>query len=170
MRATLEVGERRVVGRDQARLRARFDRHVAHRHPALHRQGADGVTAVLGDVADAAAGADAAEDGEDDVLRGRPGGQLAVDGDRHRLRPVLRQRLGGEHVLDLARADAERQRAERAVGRRVAVAAHDRHARQRASLLGTDDVDDALPGVAHRVVGDAELGGVGPQRLDLLRD
>ena len=37
-----------------------------------------------------------------------------------RLRPALRQRLRREHVLDLARADAERERAERAVRRRVA--------------------------------------------------
>ena len=42
---------------------------------------------------------------------------------------VLRQGLGGEHVLDLAGADAERERAEGAVGGGVAVAADDRHAR-----------------------------------------
>ena len=47
------------------------------------------------------------------------------------LRPVLQQALRREHVLDLARADAEGQRAEGAVRRRVAVAAHDRHARLR---------------------------------------
>ena len=80
-----------------------------------------------------------------------PGGSVAVDRDAHPLRPGLRQRLRGEHVLDLARADAERQRAERAVGRGVAVAAHDGHARQRAALLGPDHVDDALVRVAHRV-------------------
>ena len=79
----------------------------------------------------------------------------------------LRQRLGGQDVLDLARADAEGERAERAVRRRVAVAADDRHARQRAALLGADDVDDALAGVAHREVGDAELGRVLAQHLDL---
>ena len=56
----------------------------------------------------------------------------------------LRQRLRGEHVLDLAGADAERQRAERAVRGRVAVAAHDRHARLREALLGPDHVHDAL--------------------------
>ena len=79
----------------------------------------------------------------------------------------LRERLGGEDVLDLARADAEGERAERAVGRGVAVAAHDRHAGQRAALLGPDDVDDALAGVAHREVRDAELGRVLAQHLDL---
>ena len=81
-----------------------------------------------------------------------PAGSDAVDGDRQRLGRLLRQRLRGEHVLDLARADAERQRAERAVGRRVAVAAHDRHAGQRQALLRPDHVDDALARVAHRVV------------------
>ena len=73
-----------------------------------------------------------------------PGGELAVDGDGHRAGPLLGQRLGGEHVLDLAGADAEGQRAEGAVGGGVAVAAHDRHARLGEALLGADDVDDAL--------------------------
>ena len=80
-----------------------------------------------------------------------PGGQLAVDRDRHGARPLLGQGLGGEHVLDLARADPEGEGAERAVGRGVAVAAHDRHARLGEALLGADDVDDALAAVAHRV-------------------
>ena len=119
-------------------------------------------------MADAAAGAELADDRQDDVLGRDAGGQFAVDLDGHPLRPRLGERLGGQHVLDLARADAERQRPERAVGGGVAVAAHDRHPRQRASLLGTDDVDDALAGVAHRVVGDAELGRVAAQRVDLL--
>ena len=80
----------------------------------------------------------------------------------------LGERLGGEHVLDLAGADAEGQRAEGAVGGGVAVAADDRHARQRAALLGADHVDDALVRVAHAVVRDAELGGVGGEHLELL--
>ena len=58
----------------------------------------------------------------------------------------LQQRLRGQHVLDFARADAEGQGAERAVRRRVAVAADDRHARLRVAQLGADDVDDALRG------------------------
>ena len=97
-----------------------------------------------------------------------PGGQVAVDGDGQRAGRRLGQRLGGEDVLDLARADAEGQGAEGAVGGGVAVAAHDRHARQGQALLGADDVDDALAGVAHREDDDAELGAVGPQHLDLL--
>ena len=39
---------------------------------------------------------------------------------------------------------------------------------QRAALLGADHVDDALVRVAHAVVGDAELGGVGGEHLELL--
>ena len=65
VRAALEVGERRVVGRDQPGLGAGLDRHVADRHAAFHRQRPDRRAAVLDDVADAAAGADAADDRED---------------------------------------------------------------------------------------------------------
>ena len=98
-----------------------------------------------------------------------PCGISTVDRHAHPLRPRLRQRLGRQNVLDLAGADAEGQRPERAVGRGVAVAAHDRHARQGAALLGSDDVDDSLPGIAHREVDDAELLGVLAQHLDLSR-
>ena len=115
-----------------------------------------------------AAGADLGDDREHDVLRGDAGRQVAFDRDRHRARPLLGERLGREHVLDLARADAERERAERAVRRRVAVAAHDRHARLGQPLLGADDVHDALERVAHAVEPDAELLAVRGERLDLL--
>jgi hypothetical protein len=70
-------------------------------------------------------------------------------------------------VLDLAGADAEGQRAERAVGGGVRVAADDRQARLGQAELRADDVHDALVGVAHRVQPHAELGAVLPQRLDL---
>ena len=73
-----------------------------------------------------------------------PSDQLAVDLDRHRLRARLGQRLRREHVLDLRGADAESQRTQGAVRRRVAVAADDRHAGLGQALLRPDDVDDAL--------------------------
>jgi hypothetical protein len=70
-------------------------------------------------------------------------------------------------VLDLARADAEGERAERPVGGRVRVAADDRHARLGDAHLRADHVHDALAGVAHRVQPDAELRRVPAQRLEL---
>ena len=73
-----------------------------------------------------------------------PARQVAVDADLQRLRLVLQQGLRGQHVLDFAGADAEGQRAERAVRGRVAVAADDRHARLRQPKFRPDDVDDAL--------------------------
>ena len=55
--------------------------------------------------------------------------ERALVADPHAARLGLVQRLGGQDVLDLARADAERERAERAVRGGVGVAADDRHAR-----------------------------------------
>ena len=68
VRAALDVGERRVVGRDHAGPGAALDRHVADRHAPFHRERADRRPAVLDDVADAAAGPDAVDDRQDDVL------------------------------------------------------------------------------------------------------
>ena len=153
----LEVVEGRRIGRDHAGPRAGLDRHVADRHPAFHRQTANRLAAILDDVALAATGADLSDDAEDEILRGHSGGQGAGNLDRHRLGALQRQRLSREHVLDLARPDPERQRAERAVRARVAVAAHDRHAGLRQAELRADHVNDALAVVAHREQPDAEL-------------
>ncbi len=167
VRPALQVPERHVVRRHQPGPGAGLDGHVADGQAPRHGQRADGRAAVLEHVALAAAGADLGDDGQDQVLGRYAIGQRAVHRDRHRLGPDLRQRLGGQHVLHLAGADAEGQRAERAVGRGMRVAAHDRQARLGQPELRADDVHDALVGVAHRVQPDAELRAVLPQRLDL---
>ena len=79
---------------------------------------------VLDGVPDAAARADRGDDGEDHVLGGDAGGRVARHRDAHGLGLALPEALRGQHVLDLARADAEGERPERAVGRGVRVAAH----------------------------------------------
>ncbi|MCY1226238.1 hypothetical protein D9M72_384640 [compost metagenome] len=166
-RLVLDIFEGGFVRRDQAGAGAAFDRHVADGHAAFHRQRADRLAGKFDDVAGTAGRADLADDGEDDVLGGDAGRQLAVDAHQHVLRLLLDQRLGGEHVLDLGRADAMGQRTEGAVRRSVAVTADDGHARQGEALLRADDVHDALALVVLGVVFDAELGGVLGQRLDL---
>ena len=70
-------------------------------------------------------------------------------------------------MLDLRRADAERQRAQRAMRRGMAVAADDRRARQRQAEFRPDDVHDALPHIQDRDVRHAELDDVLLQRLHL---
>ena len=118
-------------------------------------------------MAGAAGGADLADDREDHVLRADPGAERAVDLDQHVLGVRLDQRLGRQHVLDLGGADAEGERAQRAVRRGVAVAADDRHAGLRQALLRADDVDDALVEAVDREIGHAELDDVAFERLDL---
>ena len=70
-------------------------------------------------------------------------------------------------MLDLARADAEGQRAEGAVGRGVRVAADDRHPRLGEAELRAHDVNDALIRAAEGEERHAELRAVLAQRLDL---
>ena len=71
-------------------------------------------------------------------------------------------------MLDFARADAECQRSERAMRAGMAVAAHDRAARQRQSELGTDDVHDALAAAVEVEERHAEFDDVAPEGVDLL--
>src|SRR5262249_47966580 len=156
----LEIRERRLVGLDHAGARTRFDRHVANRHAAFHRERTDRLARIFDRVTGAARGADLADDGEDGVLGGAAGRQLAVAARPHVLRFLLDQRLGREHVLDFRRADAVGERPERAMGRGVAVAAHDGRARQGEALLRADDVNDALAAIELIVIFDAEQLGV----------
>ena len=139
---------------------AALDRHVADRHPLLHRQLADALAPVFEDVAGAAGDPDARDQRQDDVLGADAGREVAVDADLVGLRGALEQALRREDHLDFARADAERQRAERAVGRRVRVAADDRHAGLGQPQLRPDDVDDALVGRAQAVERHAEVAAV----------
>ena len=162
-----DPGERRLVGRDHARAAAALDRHVADGHAALHRERLDRRAGELDDVAGGAVDAHLADRREDEVLGGDAEAELARVADAHRARLGRDEALRRQHVLDLARADPEGERAERAVRRRVAVAADDRHAGLRDAELGPDDVDDALALGAQRVDRDAELLAVGLERLDL---
>src|SRR3546814_3059810 len=71
-------------------------------------------------------------------------------------------------MLDLARADPERERPQRAVRRGVTVAAYQRGARQREAQFGADDMDDALFGRGRVDIVDAEFGGVALERGQLV--
>jgi len=82
--------------------------------------------------------------------------QPAREGDEHALLPHLPDALGGEHHLALAGADAEGERTQRPVRAGMRVAAHQGGARQGEAQLRADDVDDAVPAVRHRDVGDRE--------------
>jgi hypothetical protein len=64
----------------------------------------------------------------------------------------------------LRRANAERDRAKRAVRRGVAVAARDRHSRLRETELGADHVHDALTVVIKTGEADAEVAHVALER------
>jgi hypothetical protein len=118
-------------------------------------------------VAGRAGGPHLADRREDEVLGGDAESERTRVVDPHRARLGRDEALRGEHVLDLARADPEGQRAERAVRGGVAVATDDRHARLRDAQLGADDVDDALALGAQRVERDGELLAVSLERLDL---
>src|ERR1019366_7644141 len=162
-----EVVEGGVVGSDQAGARTAFDRHVADRHALIHAERTDCAARVLEDAAGAAADADAGYQREDDVLGGNAGGEAAVHMHLESLRGALQEALGGQHLLDLAGADAEGQRAERAMGGGVRVAADHGHAGLGESQLGADHVDDALPVAVYAEAAYAELSAIGFELIEL---
>ena len=63
-------------------------------------------------------------------------------------------------MLDLAGADAKGQRAERAMGGGVRVAAHNGHPRQGQPLLRSDDMHDPLPRIGHIIEGEVEISRI----------
>src|SRR5690606_41855361 len=135
----------------------------------FHRQRRDRVAAILDHVARAAADADRADDLQDQVLRGDAVAQQPVERDREGLRLALQQALRREHVPDLGRADAERERAERAVRARVRVAADDRLAGLRRAEPRAAHVHDAALAADEAPQLDAELGAAPPQLTHLTR-
>ena len=167
VRAAHAIGKRGLVGRDDPGPRPAFDRHVAHRHAAFHRQIADRAAAVFDDMAGAACRSGRADHRKGNVLGGDAGAQVAGDLDLHVPGFLLDQGLRRQHMLDFRGADAMRQRPERAMRRGVAIPADHGHARQGPALFGADDVNDALAHIGHRVIDHPEIAGVAVQRLDL---
>ena len=104
---------------------------------------------------------------QDQILRADARREFAVDGDRQRLRLALQQALRGEHMADLAGADAERERAERAVRGRVAVAADDGLAGLGEAELRPHHVHDAALRAVVIEQLHAEARAVRAQRVDL---
>ena len=108
---------------------------------------------------------------EDEVLGRDADGQPAFEPHAHGFGPPLDQRLRREHMGQLAGADAERQRAQPAMGAGMAVAADDQAAGKAEAKLGPDHMDDALPGFIDIEHPDAGRRRLGPQaRQKLLSD
>ena len=102
-----------------------------------------------------------------------PGAGVPSKRTQHGARPALVERLGRQHMVELGPADAESERAQAAMGAGVAVAAHQKAARQGDAELGPHDVDDALAGLVDVEQADAGGGGFLAQRrhqLDAARD
>ncbi len=115
----------------------------------------------------AARRADYADDVQDQILRSDPGAEFAFDPDFHRFRRAQLQRLRRQHMLDLAGADAEGQRADAAMRGGVAIPTHDRRTGEREALFRPDHMDDALFGRGGVDVVDAEGRRIRLQRGEL---
>ncbi len=162
-----EIREHRLVGRDQPGARAALDAHVADRQPALDAHALEHRAAVFDDMPGPARGADPPDDVEDQILGRDPGAERTLDPNLHRLRWREQQRLRRQHMLDLAGADPECERADPAMRGGMAVAADNGRAGQREALLGADDVDDALLGGGRLDVADPEFRSIALERGEL---
>ena len=86
------------------------------------------------------------DNSEREILGGDAFGQRAVHVYKHRARLILRQALRRQHLLNLAGANAKRQRAECSMSTRVAIAANNSHPRLRQPEFRANDVHDSLIG------------------------
>ena len=109
-----------------------------------------------------------ADQRQDQVLGGDARGHLAFELHPHGFRPALDQRLRRQHMGQLARSDAEGQRAQPAMGAGMAVAADDQATGQAEAEFGSDDMDDALAGLVDIEHLDAAGRGFDPQRRQQL--
>ena len=164
---TLDIGKSNIIRSNHSGSGTGLDGHVAEGHSSFHREGPDGLSGELNDVACAPGGPDLADDGEDEILGSDSFGGMSLDLDLHRPGTGLGKGLGGQDMLHFGGADPEAQRSEGAVGGRMAVAADDGLSGKADPLFGGSDVDNSLPLVVHRKVSDPELAGIFGQCLYL---
>ena len=137
----LEVARHRRVVVEERAGGADLGAHVADRRLARGRDRLGAGAEVLDDRAGAALHREDARDLEDHVLRRRPAGQLTGELHADELRHAGVVRPARHHVDRVGAADADRDHAETAGVRRVAVGA-DHHPAGERVLLEHDLVDD----------------------------
>ena len=164
--AAFEIFESRFIGIHIAHTRASLDRHVADRHALLLRESVECGSAVFIGEAESTIDPEFPDDVQNHIFRVNAGGEFSIHLDTPDLRLVKRHGLGGEDIADLAGADAEGDRTERTVRGGVGVAAGDRGAGLGDSLLGADDVDNALLAGGEVEKGDAVFRAVLAERFD----
>ena len=111
-----QIFKRRFVRVDVTAACAAFDGHVAHSHALFHAHSVKDGAAVFVGVADAAVDAEFADDVQNHVLGVNTRLQFAVYIDAPHFGLAHRHCLRRQNVTHLARTDAKRNRAERAVG------------------------------------------------------
>ncbi len=168
IRTSLDVRERGVVGGDHPGAATAFDGEIAKGHSLFHREVREPTEPVYSTTWWAAPAVPMAlSTPERSVLRRHTNGKRALDAHLHRCRTGLTQALGGQDMLDLGRADTERECPEGAVRGSVGIAADDDGARQGQPQLRPDHVDDALPAMAGAEARDCRVVAVLPQRVHL---
>src|SRR4029450_2576879 len=128
--APTQVFERGLIRIDVAEPRSALDGHVPEGEALLHGHAIYHRARVLVRVPDAAVHPKRADDGQDHVLGGDASAQRAVHPRLTQLGVGHGETLGGQHVAYLARADAEGDGPDRAVGGGGAVPPRGGHARR----------------------------------------
>ena len=162
-----DVIEGGLVRRHHASPRAAFDGHVADRHAACHVERADRIPGIFNYMARAARRADLADDRQHNILAGTAKSEVAIHGNTHVLGRLLQQRLRRQHMFHFGCANAESECAHGAMGRGMAIATHNRHARQRTAKFGPDHMHNALTVIEQRNVRHAEFNDVLFKRFNL---
>jgi len=140
-----EVVASLLVGREDRGGRAELRAHVRDRGPFGHRERLDARTGVLEDLADAALHREPAEHLEDDVLRGGPLGEFALESDVDYLGHLDVVGTAAHRDGDVEPARADRELAEPAGRRGVRIRAQQRLA-GRSEVLLVDVVADPVAG------------------------
>ena len=112
-------------------------------------------------------GADLTNHIQDHVFCGTANWQRTFNTHQHVFVFLGLQRLRRHHVFDFRGADTKGQGTKSAMRTGVRVTAHDSHARQGCTLLGADDVNDALTQIVHAKFDHIVFNAVGVKRIDL---
>ena len=79
MRAALTIRKGFFIRRDQTSAGTTFNRHIAHGHPAFHRQIANSLTAIFDHIACSTSGSGCADNREGNVFRRHARAQFPGD-------------------------------------------------------------------------------------------
>mmetsp|Transcript_10428 Transcript_10428/g.17278 ORF Transcript_10428/g.17278 Transcript_10428/m.17278 type:complete len:309 (-) Transcript_10428:467-1393(-) len=158
---SLQILKCNLIGGNNPRTSTSLNGHVGNTHSSLHTQRFNRLTCKLNRGSSPPRGTNHIANVQNDIFGGNSLPQWSINSNQHIHRLGLWQSLRRQHMFHLTRPNPKCQRSKRPMSRCMRIPTDSRTSRQCKSLLGSNNMDNALSFILHSKVLETKVLHVG---------